>query len=38
MSAAEGEDHQTAVVAGEARAALTRFEDRVLHYEVAFDA
>ena len=33
-----GEDYETAVVAGEAREALARFEDRVLHYDVAFEA
>ena len=33
-----GEDYETAVVAGEAREALSRFEDRVLHYDVAFGA
>jgi heme-degrading monooxygenase HmoA len=33
-----GGDYGTAVVAGEAREALSRFEDRVLHYEVAFEA
>jgi heme-degrading monooxygenase HmoA len=29
-----GDDPDTAVVTGEARAILTRFDERVLHYEV----
>jgi hypothetical protein len=33
-----GDEYGTAVVAGQAREALSRFEDRVLHYEVAFEA
>jgi heme-degrading monooxygenase HmoA len=33
-----GDDYESAVVADEARQALTRFEARVLHYEVAFEA
>ncbi|HYN94618.1 MAG TPA: antibiotic biosynthesis monooxygenase [Pilimelia sp.] len=33
-----GEDYETAVVTGVARQALVRYEERVLHYDVAFDA
>jgi heme-degrading monooxygenase HmoA len=33
-----GPDYETAVVADEARAVLTRYEDRVGHYETAFEA
>jgi heme-degrading monooxygenase HmoA len=31
-----GEDYEVAVVAGPARQVLTRFDDRVVHYDVAF--
>jgi heme-degrading monooxygenase HmoA len=33
-----GSDHETAVVAGEAREVLIRFDERVGHYETAVDA
>lgn len=33
-----GPDYQTAVVAGEAREVLIRFDERVGHYETAVDA
>jgi heme-degrading monooxygenase HmoA len=33
-----GEDYEVAVVAAEARQVLTRFDDRVVHYDVAFAA
>jgi len=33
-----GPDYETAVVAGEARKVLTRFDERVAHYETALDA
>jgi hypothetical protein len=33
-----GDDYETAVVAEEARRVLVRFDDRVLHYDVAFEA
>jgi heme-degrading monooxygenase HmoA len=33
-----GSDYETAVVAGEARKVLLRFDERVCHYETAFDA
>jgi heme-degrading monooxygenase HmoA len=33
-----GDDPETAVVAEEARQVLTRFDEKVRHYEVAFDA
>ena len=33
-----GPDYETAVVAGEARKVLIRFDERVCHYETAFDA
>jgi heme-degrading monooxygenase HmoA len=33
-----GADHETAVVAGEAREVLVRFDERVGHYETAVDA
>jgi heme-degrading monooxygenase HmoA len=33
-----GSDHETAVVAGEARSMLIRFDKRVCHYETAFEA
>jgi heme-degrading monooxygenase HmoA len=33
-----GDDYETAVVAEEARRVLVRFDDRVLHYDVAFTA
>lgn len=33
-----GPDYETAVVAGEAREALIRFDERVSHYETAVDA
>jgi heme-degrading monooxygenase HmoA len=33
-----GPDYETAVVAGEARKALIRFDERVYHYETAFEA
>jgi heme-degrading monooxygenase HmoA len=32
-----GPEYETAVVADEARAVLVRFEDRVAHYETAFE-
>jgi heme-degrading monooxygenase HmoA len=32
-----GSDYETAVVAGEARKVLTRFDERVGHYETAFE-
>jgi heme-degrading monooxygenase HmoA len=33
-----GDDHETAVVAEEAREVLVRFDDRVRHYDTAVDA
>jgi heme-degrading monooxygenase HmoA len=33
-----GPDYETAVVAQEAREVLVRFDERVRHYEVAFEA
>jgi heme-degrading monooxygenase HmoA len=33
-----GPDYETAVVAGEARKVLIRFDARVCHYETAFEA
>lgn len=33
-----GDEHERAVVAGPAREVLIRFDDRVVHYEVAFEA
>ena len=33
-----GPDYETAVVAGEARKVLIRFDERACHYETAFDA
>ena len=33
-----GPDYETAVVAGEARKMLIRFDERVCHYETAFEA
>ena len=33
-----GPDYETAVVAGEARKVLIRFNERVSHYETAFEA
>jgi heme-degrading monooxygenase HmoA len=33
-----GPDYETAVVAGEARKVLIRFDERVSHYETAFEA
>ncbi|HEY6744382.1 MAG TPA: antibiotic biosynthesis monooxygenase [Mycobacteriales bacterium] len=33
-----GSDVETAVVAGEAREVLVRFDERVSHYETAFEA
>ena len=33
-----GSDYETAVVAGEARSLLIRFDERVCHYETAFEA
>jgi heme-degrading monooxygenase HmoA len=33
-----GSDYETAVVAGEARKVLIRFDERVCHYETAFAA
>jgi heme-degrading monooxygenase HmoA len=33
-----GDDHETAVVAAEAREVLVRFDDRVAHYDTAVDA
>jgi heme-degrading monooxygenase HmoA len=33
-----GSDYETAVVAGEARSVLIRFDKRVYHYETAFEA
>jgi len=33
-----GPDYETAVVAGEARTMLSRFDERVSHYETAFEA
>jgi heme-degrading monooxygenase HmoA len=33
-----GPDYETAVVAGEARTMLSRFDERVRHYETAFEA
>jgi heme-degrading monooxygenase HmoA len=33
-----GDDHETAVVADEAREVLVRFDDRVRHYDTAVDA
>ena len=33
-----GSDHETAVVAREARKVLIRFDERVCHYETAFEA
>jgi heme-degrading monooxygenase HmoA len=33
-----GADYEAAVVAEEARRVLTRFDDRVIHYGVAFEA
>jgi hypothetical protein len=33
-----GPDYETAVVAGEAREVLIRFDERVCHYETAFEA
>jgi heme-degrading monooxygenase HmoA len=33
-----GDDHETAVVGAEARRVLVRFDARVLHYDVAFEA
>ena len=33
-----GSDHETAVVAAEARSMLIRFDERVCHYETAFEA
>jgi heme-degrading monooxygenase HmoA len=33
-----GPDYEIAVVADEARAVLSRFEDRVRHYDTAFEA
>ena len=33
-----GPDYETAVVAGEARQVLIRFDERVFHYETAFEA
>ncbi len=32
-----GDDHETAVIADEARAVLVRFDDRVRHYETTFE-
>lgn len=32
-----GDDHETAVVAAEAREVLVRFDDRVVHYDTALD-
>jgi heme-degrading monooxygenase HmoA len=32
-----GPDYETAVVAGEARAILSRFDQQVVHYETAFE-
>jgi heme-degrading monooxygenase HmoA len=33
-----GDDHETAVVAAQAREVLVRFDERVRHYETAFTA
>ena len=33
-----GSDYETAVVAGEARSMLIRFDEHVCHYETAFEA
>ena len=33
-----GSDYESAVVAGEARSMLIRFDERVCHYETAFEA
>ena len=33
-----GSDYETAVVAGAARSMLIRFDERVCHYETAFEA
>ena len=33
-----GSDYETTVVAGEARSMLIRFDERVCHYETAFEA
>jgi heme-degrading monooxygenase HmoA len=33
-----GSDYETAVVAGKAREVLIRFDERVCHYETAFEA
>ncbi len=33
-----GDEHETAVVGEEARRVLVRFDARVLHYDVAFEA
>ena len=33
-----GPDYETAVVAGEAREVLVRFDERVCHYQTAFEA
>ena len=33
-----GPDYETAVVVGEARTMLSRFDERVSHYETAFEA
>ena len=33
-----GSDYETAVVAGEARSMLIRFDERVCHYETAVEA
>jgi heme-degrading monooxygenase HmoA len=33
-----GPDHEAAVVAGEAREVLIRYDERVSHYETAFEA
>jgi heme-degrading monooxygenase HmoA len=33
-----GDDHETAVVADEARQVLVRYDDRVAHYDTAVDA
>lgn len=36
VKAFAGDDHETAVVAGPAREALSRYEERVAHYEIPF--
>jgi len=33
-----GPDYETAVIAGEARKVLVRFDERVCHYQTAFEA